>query len=126
MVILDHLRRAVTSSYRIASFVTLAFALLFAEARGQRATSDPPLAITSVSVVNVSAASADSAIKTNQTIVIRDGRLAAVGDSKTTAVPAGARRINGSGKFLIPGLWDAHAHALGPDRSDCFLPLYVA
>lgn len=105
------------------SFLTLAFALLLAQAPGQRAPSDSPLAITSVSVIDVS--TAGSALRTNQTVIIRDGRIAAVGTSRTTAVPVGARRIDGSGKFLIPGLWDAHAHALGPDRRDSFLPLYV-
>lgn len=93
----------------LASFLTLAFVLLFAQARGQRAPSGSPLAITSVSVVDVS--TAGSALRTNQTVIIRDGRIAAVGASRTTAVPVDARRIDGSGKFLIPGLWDAHTHS---------------
>ena len=43
--------------------------------------------------------------------VVADGRLIrAVGPSATTAVPAGARRIDGAGKTLVPGLWDAHMH----------------
>src|SRR5262245_3596978 len=100
MVMLDHLRRAITSSSRLASFVTLTFALVVSEMRGQRAMSDPPLAITSVTVVDVSAASAGSALRTNQTVVIRDGRIVAEGATRTTAIPAGAQRISGAGKFL--------------------------
>lgn len=51
--------------------------------------------------------------------VVSDGRfILAVGPSATTAIPANARRIDGSGKTLVPGLWDAHMHfgddATGP------------
>lgn len=43
--------------------------------------------------------------------VVSDGRfIQAVGPSATTAVPANARRIDGRGKTLVPGLWDAHMH----------------
>jgi imidazolonepropionase-like amidohydrolase len=36
----------------------------------------------------------------------------AVGPARTTRVPAGARRVDGRGKFLIPGLWDMHVHTV--------------
>ena len=49
--------------------------------------------------------------------VVSDGRfIRTVGPSATTAVPANARRIDGSGKTLVPGLWDAHMH-FGDDAS---------
>lgn len=44
------------------------------------------------------------------TIVIRDGRIVEVGPSRSTRVPEGARRIDGRGKFVIPGLADMHTH----------------
>jgi imidazolonepropionase-like amidohydrolase len=43
------------------------------------------------------------------TIVIRGERIAAVGGA-STAVPQDAQVIDASGKFVMPGLWDAHAH----------------
>jgi imidazolonepropionase-like amidohydrolase len=49
-----------------------------------------------------------------QTVVVRDGRIAAVGPSASTRAPAGATVIDGRGKFLIPGLGDAHAHLSTP------------
>src|SRR5262245_43527154 len=47
----------------------------------------------------------------NQTVIIFDGRVTAVGDADTlTDHPQGAVVIDGLGKFLIPGLIDAHVH----------------
>jgi imidazolonepropionase-like amidohydrolase len=41
----------------------------------------------------------------NGTVVIRDGRIAAVG--RDIAIPAGARRIDATGKVVTPGLMDS-------------------
>ncbi len=46
----------------------------------------------------------------NATVVTRDGKIVAVGPSKKVKVPAGAQRIDVTGKYIIPGLWDMHAH----------------
>ena len=46
----------------------------------------------------------------NAAIIIRDGRIVAVGPSAGTPVPAGAEVIDYSGKTIIPGLISAHAH----------------
>jgi imidazolonepropionase-like amidohydrolase len=83
------------------------------------------LAITSVTIIDVSAATAEAAIQTDRTVIIRAGRISDVGNSSTTAVPADAQRIDGRGKYLIPGLWDMHVHVLSP-RREAFLPLLIA
>ena len=54
----------------------------------------------------------------NQTVVVRDGRIASVGPASSTTVPAGAVRIDGRGKFLMPGLAEMHAHVLGPQAAN--------
>jgi hypothetical protein len=92
-----------------------------APARGEQQSSARPVAITSITIVDMSATSAGTAIKTDQTILIRDGRIEAVGG---TAAPADAQRIDGRGKYVIPGLWDMHAHAL--QGSHWTFPLLVA
>lgn len=46
----------------------------------------------------------------DQTVVVVEGRIAAVGPSSKVAVPAGAERIDGRGRFLMPGLADMHVH----------------
>lgn len=47
---------------------------------------------------------------TDQTVVIVGGRVSAMGPAASTPVPAGATRIDGRGKFLMPGLAEMHAH----------------
>jgi hypothetical protein len=63
------------------------------------------------------------------TVVIRSGRIAQIG----TGLVAGphARRIDGSGRFLIPGLIDSHVHvghsaALDDDAIDAHPELWTA
>jgi imidazolonepropionase-like amidohydrolase len=45
-----------------------------------------------------------------QTVVVDKGRIVAVGPAASTKPPAGSRLIDGKGKTLVPGLWDAHMH----------------
>jgi imidazolonepropionase-like amidohydrolase len=49
----------------------------------------------------------------DQTVVVEKGIITKVGAAETTKVPAGAQVIDGKGKTLIPGLWDAHQHVEG-------------
>jgi len=54
-------------------------------------------------------------VLTGQTVVVRDGRIVAVGPSASVKVPTDAQRIDGKGKFLMPGLAEMHAHVQGPN-----------
>lgn len=45
-----------------------------------------------------------------QSVVIRNDRIESVGPAKKIKIPEGARVIDGSGKFLMPGMTDAHIH----------------
>jgi imidazolonepropionase-like amidohydrolase len=49
-------------------------------------------------------------------VLARDGKVAAIGAAGSLKAPAGARRIDGSGKTLVPGIWDSHMH-IGDDWS---------
>jgi len=48
-------------------------------------------------------------------IVVRDGRIVAVGPTARTNIPAGAQRISLGGKVVIPGLINSHGHVNTPD-----------
>ncbi len=43
-------------------------------------------------------------------VVVLDGRIAAIGPRSATAIPPGARLVDLSGRWIIPGLIDAHVH----------------
>jgi imidazolonepropionase-like amidohydrolase len=70
----------------------------------------------------------------NQTVVVRDGRVAAMGPAGSVTMPAGAVRVAARGRFLLPGLAEMHAHIPGPgaantrgaDYTENVLFLYVA
>src|SRR4051794_640845 len=57
----------------------------------------------------------------HQTVVVENGKITAVGPTKSTKRPKGAGIIDGRGKYLIPGLTDAHVHLLTTSE----LPLYI-
>jgi imidazolonepropionase-like amidohydrolase len=66
----------------------------------------PPLVIRDVTVIDGTGAKPQTAM----TVVIRNGRIAEIRQPTQAKVPNGARVIDGTGKFLIPGLWDMHGH----------------
>ena len=49
----------------------------------------------------------------HQTVVVQGDRITAVGPTAGVTVPAGAVRIDGRGKYLMPGLAEMHAHVVG-------------
>jgi imidazolonepropionase-like amidohydrolase len=43
-------------------------------------------------------------------VVIRDGRIAAVGSRGAVTIPSGTPIVDVAGKTIVPGLWDMHTH----------------
>ena len=64
------------------------------------------LAITHVSIIGPGIAHT----QTNMTILIRGSDIVLVGKSEVVKVPASVKTIDGTGEFVIPGLWDMHTH----------------
>jgi imidazolonepropionase-like amidohydrolase len=64
----------------------------------------------------------------NQTVVVEGGVITQLGAAGRVKIPAGATTIDGSGKYLIPGLADVHVHlAQAPlDQQRDLLKLFVA
>jgi imidazolonepropionase-like amidohydrolase len=50
------------------------------------------------------------AVIENGTLIMRDGKIVAVGPAASTPVPQGAERVDASGTTIIPGLINAHGH----------------
>jgi imidazolonepropionase-like amidohydrolase len=70
---------------------------------------DHMLAIVGATVVQPEQDAAHAALP-DTTVLIRGDRIVAVGPSATTPVPSGATRIDGKGRWLIPGMIDGHVH----------------
>jgi hypothetical protein len=82
----------------------------------------PQLAIVGVTVIPMSGKQ-DSL--PGRTVIIRDGRIQAIGPTARVKPPAGARIIDGRGRFLMPALTDAHVH-LEYSEDPNLLKLFVA
>lgn len=65
---------------------------------------DAPLVFENVNVVDVVAGRALA----NQDVLVQDGRIVSIGDAPVDIDKA--LRVDGSGKYLMPGLWDMHGH----------------
>jgi hypothetical protein len=84
------------------------------------------VAFSHVTVIDVSAADSARALQPDYTVVLSAGRITAVGRANSIRVPADATVVEAAGKFLIPGLWDMHAHLLAEDRLGDQPGLYIA
>jgi hypothetical protein len=62
----------------------------------------------------------------DRTVIISGDRISEVRDSKGIKPPVGAKVVGGRGKYLIPGLWDMHVHAVVAERLDTMFPIFVA
>ena len=89
----------------------------------------PVVALTHARVIDGTAAAA----RTNQTIVIRDGNIAEVGDASRVDAPSGATVVDLTGKSVIPGLVMMHEHLYYPtgpgvygQLGESFARLYLA
>ena len=69
---------------------------------------------------------ASGATHPDNTVLVAGNRITFVGPAANARVPAGARVIDGRGKFLIPGLWDMHVHGFVYVFSDFAGPLMIA
>jgi imidazolonepropionase-like amidohydrolase len=58
----------------------------------------------------------------NSVVVIQDGRIIAAGPRAAVKMPANAKVIDITGKYLLPGLWDMHSHFYQTE----FGPTYLA
>jgi imidazolonepropionase-like amidohydrolase len=114
----------VSRPHRILLF--LCAALVLASAALAQTNPPEPIIIAHVTIINPGTAS----VQRDMTVVLIGARITSVAPTK----PAGREKISnvidGTGQFLIPGLWDMHVHsAFGdwfPGGRDIILPLFIA
>ena len=64
----------------------------------------------------------------NRTVIVTDGRIAEIGPVSTTVVPDDAEVVDGTDRYLMPGLAEMHGHVTGTSRAelDRLFGLYLA
>ena len=102
---------------------------LSAAVRSFVAVDSPIIALTHVRVIDGTGAQP----RDDQTIIIRDGRITALGNSRSVSVPGEAKVIDLTGKSVIPGLVMVHEHLYYPtapgiyaNLAESFTRLYLA
>ena len=77
--------------------------------------------------VNVVPMSSDTVLP-QQTVVVADGKIAQIGDVDSVPVPKGSTVVDGTDRFLMPGLAEMHAHvtSTAPDQVGRLSTLFVA
>jgi len=83
---------------------------------------EPSLAIENVAVIDVEAGKA----RADQTVIIAGDRIQWLGPAAEADVAADSERLDGRGKTLIPGLWDAHVHINQNTDRDIALRMFLA
>src|SRR6185295_16340390 len=83
--------------------VALTTALTISTATAQRAATD-------TLIRNATVLTITRGVLTNTGVLIHDGKIAAVG--KNLSAPAGAKIIDATGRFVMPGIIDCHSHSM--------------
>ena len=100
---LNHMR---TSLHLALTTIVLASVALAQGSRAPDGQPARPVAFTNVSVVDVERGQ----LLPRHTVIVRNGRVEAVGPNAVVRVPAGAEIVEGGGRFLAPGFADMHVH----------------
>ena len=103
---------------------------------GSRATTAPDLASPAsahqsapapVVFTNVNVVPMDSErVLRNQTVLVEQGRIRHIGPAADVPVPSGVTTVDGSGKYIMPGLAEMHGHMPGGEVEEMVMFLYVA
>ena len=103
---------------RAAGVLVVAASVAIALAPGASSSQAPSAA----AIENVTLVPMDrERVEPGQTVLVAEGRITWIGPSADARIPDEAVRIDGGGKFLVPGLVDVHVHVTAED-----LPLFVA
>lgn len=103
-------------------WVLIAGALLATGCGGRGTEIRSGIAIEHVNVVDV----IEARTLPDRTVVVDGNRTMAVQPASRVRLGDSVARVDGSGRYLIPGLWDMHVHAIGKGIPPSMLPLFIA
>jgi len=88
----------------------------------KKKVAEPVLVITNVHVID-----AKNGLRRNRTVKVSGNRITQVVSSQETVAGSADQVIDGTGKYLIPGLWDAHVHlSFEEDLTPAMFRLFLA
>jgi len=92
--------------YSVVSLIVISAILISIWTSGCNQNSGQTIAFTNVNLIPMTS----ETVVENQTVLVRDSKIVAIGASGRLKIPAGAQVIDGKGAYLMPGLADMHAH----------------
>jgi imidazolonepropionase-like amidohydrolase len=110
------------------SFLSFACVVLLSTRLGHAQKPSPSdlLVLDNVTVVDVRTGT----LQPEQAVILERNHIFSMGPSKSAKYPRHSAIVNGTGLYLIPGLWDMHVHLVFgdwfPDAKDISLPLFIA
>ena len=115
-------RPGARTAARLAGLLVLALVLAGPTVRAADEPADDaaPPAVTAIVDVTVVPMDSERALP-HHTVLLRGDTIAAVGPVDEVAVPEDALRIDGAGRWLMPGLADMHVHLWNPQHLTLFL-----
>jgi len=87
---------------------------------GVTVKADKPSGVVAITGARIATMNGDDQVIDNGVIIVRDNRIEAIGAAGDIDIPAGAEQVDASGKTIIPGIIDIHAH--GPYGSGDIIP----
>ncbi len=82
--------------------------------------------VDAICISNINTIDPIDGLKESQVVVIKDGKIVKIADANSLNLATSNKVIDGTDKYLIPGLWDAHVHfayndQIAPHMLDLFL-----
>jgi imidazolonepropionase-like amidohydrolase len=72
---------------------------------------EPPVLFRNATVITMDGGS----VLAKHDLLVQDGRIAQISPTGTASAPEGTTVVDGTGRFLLPGLAEMHAHIPGPE-----------
>lgn len=101
--------------------------ILFLVCSSIQAQTTSDLSRPNVLIAHVTVINPGSVPSPDETVIIQGDKITSLSRAATPNTLTGDWiKVDGRGKFLIPGLWDMHVHALSKGEPDRFFPLFIA